>query len=270
MKDRLFVLKAVSVVLCFVIIAVAFSMYRKDAETVEVTIGFGEIVELQVGGEGETSAKVLTPDVESTVTLVLSSATYKDDGVANQYTHGKFFIEVVQKTQNTGKKLSDALVIVAKCGDETISSDAIIKKGANEPAGYVKELSESPVRIGLTYKLSDEAKQNFLDYAGQEVSIVAHWVKASAPLSVHVFKKWSDAVYCAKVSTDGTETVEKLKFAVNDVWSTFTVSSGVTSLKFSADQSFTDVVEISLAGVTKNEIWLTLDDETISYVNPDL
>lgn len=97
MKNRIFFLKAAAVSLCLIIVAVAFSMYRRDAETVEVTLGFGEIVELTVGGEGETEAKVLTPDTEESVTIVLSNTKYKDDLNADEFTHGKFYIEVVRK-----------------------------------------------------------------------------------------------------------------------------------------------------------------------------
>lgn len=270
MKDRIFFLKAAAVSLCLIIVAVAFSMYRRDAETVEVTLGFGEIVELTVGGEGETEAKVLTPDTEESVTIVLSNTKYKDDLNADEFTHGKFYIEVVQKTLGATKQLSDILKITAKCGNEPIDSDKIIKQGEEAPVGFVKELTNEAIRITLTYSLSEEAKQEFIDYANQEVNIIAHWEKSVAPLKVNVCKRWDEVYYVENVGSGGAEVVKQLKFGAGEMWTQIEIPRNVTQLKFSDTSDFSGaVLAVSLPDNKVIEIWLTLEDETIHTQNPE-
>lgn len=267
MTDRLFLLKAIAVTACAVIIVFAFSLYRKDAENVTVTIGFGEIVELQIGNSDESSTEVsgLAPESSGSITIALGHEKYNDDKSDDEYTYGKFYIEVVQKTPaaGDGKKLSDELEITAKCESETITSDKIVKKGEAEPVGFVKELTEKAIQITLTYSLSETAKDDFLDYAGQEVTIIAHWVKTTAPLKVHIKRTTNSAkVYCEFIDIDNNnqnKTVD-LSYPADVYWKEIIVYRNYSKVKVSKTESYDDYIEIVLSKYKVNEIWVTLED----------
>ncbi len=275
MTDRVFLLKAIAVTACAVIIVFAFSLYRKDAENVTVTIGFGEIVELQIGNPSGSSTAVsgLTPESSGSITIALGHEKYNDDKSDDEYTYGKFYIEVVQETEvdGDGKKLSDELEITAKCESETITSDKIVKKGDAEPVGFVKELTEQEIQITLTYSLSGTAKDDFLDYAGQEVTIIAHWVKTTAPLKVHIKKSGSDktTVYCELIDSNNSSEPVTLSYMSTDYWKEIIVYRNYSKVRVSKTESYDDYIEIVLSEYKVNEIWVTLEDNgEISTTEP--
>ncbi len=265
----------IALLLTIAVFTVAFSLYRQDADNREVTIGFGEIAELTVGGStSETS--VIGPESTGSFTVNLSNAKTNEDVDADLYTHGRFYVEVLQKTEGAAKKLADEVIVTATVLDgakagTVISNNDLVKVGETIPKGFVCELTAEPIRIEVSYALSDNAKTNFLDYAEQEVSLLLHWdFCESNTIKVNVCKPsaWADltAIY---YTIDGPAT--KLNYAVNEMWATIEVENTVKQIYFTSTEDSTDMgITIILEDVTAKEVWVTLDDERVHTTNPEL
>ena len=260
---KVHLINILAIVLTVVVLGAAFALYRRDAADREITIGFGEIVELSISNSAETAP--ISPDNSTqTVTVLLSSNKVNGDTASDLYSYGRFYVAVIQKTQ-TENPLANQLEFTATVGDKTLNHSDLVMANDVKPQGYVASLSGGDISLTLTYSLSDVAKQNFIDYAEQEVSLMLYWEFCEAPsLVINVFKKWETGVYY-QYATD-TSVSGSLRFEAGQYWATLTVPTNVTQIQFAADGSFSTTVTIILTGNTANQIWVRLDDESFSTV----
>lgn len=267
----------IALLLTIAVFTVAFSLYRQDAANREVTIGFGEIAELTVGGStSETS--VIGPESTGSFTVNLSNAKTNEDVDADLYTHGRFYVEVLQKTEGAAKKLADEVVVTATVLDgakagTVISNNDLVKVGETIPKGFVCELTAEPIRVEVSYSLSDNAKTNFLDYSEQEVSLLLHWdFCESNTIKVNVRRPNPENVSSTAAiyyTIDGPAT--KLNYAINEMWATIEVENTVKQIYFTSTEGSTDMgITIILEDVTAKEVWVTLEgDGQVHLTNPE-
>ncbi|GEM_PF-5077454 len=264
---KVHLINILAIVLTVVVLGTAFALYRRDATDRKITIGFGEIVELSISNSAETAP--ISPDNSTqTVTVLLSSNKVNGDTATDLYSYGRFYVAVIQKTQ-TENPLANQLEFTATVGDKTLNHSDLVMANDVKPQGYVASLSGGEISLTLTYSLSDVAKQNFIDYAEQEVSLMLYWEFCEAPgLVINVSKQWETDVYYYQYATD-TPVSGSLRFEAGQYWATLTVPTNVTQIQFAADEKFSNPVTIILTDNTANQIWVSLNDESFSTVPPE-
>ena len=264
---KVHLINILAIVLTVVVLGTAFALYRKDADDRKITIGFGEIVELSISNSTETAP--ISPDNSTqTVTVLLSSNKVNGDTATDLYSYGRFYVAVIQKTQ-TENPLANQLEFTATVGDKTLNHSDLVMANDVKPQGYVASLSGDDISLTLTYSLSDVAKQNFIDYAEQEVSLMLYWEFCEAPgLVINVSKQWETDVYYYQYATD-TSVSGSLRFGVDQYWATLTVPTNVTYIQFADNKNFSNSITIDLRGNTANQIWVSLNDESFSTFPPE-
>ena len=264
---KVHLINILAIVLTVVVLGTAFALYRKDADDRKITIGFGEIVELSISNSAETAP--ISPDNSTqTVTVLLSSNKVNGDTATDLYSYGRFYVAVIQKTQ-TENPLANQLEFTATVGDKTLNHSDLVMANDVKPQGYVASLSGDDISLTLTYSLSDVAKQNFIDYAEQEVSLMLYWEFCEAPgLVINVSKQWETDVYYYQYATD-TSVSGSLRFGVDQYWATLTVPTNVTYIQFADNKNFSNSITIDLRGNTANQIWVSLNDESFSTFPPE-
>lgn len=273
-------IRLATILLIALTFAITFSLYRQDAKTQEVSVSFGKIVSLNVGGDGET--KTIGPEnAEATVNVTLSTKKVNDDNSTDLYTYGKFYVEIVQEGE-PDYKLSEEIVVSLTFDEKTYSHDKIVKNGDIVPKGFISKLSENPIAVKLTYSLTDEGKNNFIRYAEQQVQLILHWDYCEAPtVTVHVVSPpsgGSGTVYYQVTESSTTSDVKELKFTSSVEVKDFAISPSTTAIRFSKtdsglsnslDLDFSDLKfadsskKVSLEDVS--EIWVTLEEEPKVY-----
>lgn len=260
--------------------AITFSLYRQDAQTQEVSISFGEIVSLKIGGS-EITEEIEPETAEATVNVTLSTQRINNDKTADAYTYGKFYVEIAQISE-AEYKLADQITLSLSAGDKTYSNDVIVKSGEEVPKGFVAKLTEDPISVKLTYSLTDEAKNNFIRYAEQQVQLILHWDFCEEPtVTVHVVSPVpgdSCSVYYQITESSVASDVKELKFTASAIVKDFTISPSTTAIRFSKnDENFEEPLDLefsdlNFADVSKkvsleavSEIWITLDEEPKVY-----
>ncbi len=279
-------IRITALILIFLAFTVTFALYTKNAENKEVSLSFGKIISLTVGGK--ETMEDFNPDSPSQTTLItLKKQTYNEDQTADEYTHGKFYVEVVQKTEST-HPLAEQIIISATINGTTYNNDTLVKKGSNVPEGYVAELTDEDITFNLTYSLSEEARENFISYAEQQVEIKLHWDFCKAPvLTVHVksptpFESTTLDYEIFENGTTSTSTaIGTLIFSSSNPWQTIEVPTSVSGIRFYKDE-LDDSISVSFTGNfadTSNpinlaeltEVWVTLENDGAVYqTNPEL
>lgn len=279
-------IRVTALILIFLAFTVTFALYTKNAENKEVSLSFGEIISLTVGGQETTED--FNPDSPSQTTLVtLKKQTYNEDQTTDEYTHGKFYVEVVQETESTNP-LAEQIIISATINGTTYNNDTLVKKGTTIPKGYVAELTDEDITFNLTYSLSEEAKENFLLYAEQKVEIKLHWDFCKAPtVTVHVKNPtpFESATWSYEIFENGTisnpSTSGTVSFSSSNPWQTIEVPTSASAIQFIKDE-LSDAINVYFTGnfvdtsspvnldeVT--EVWITLESEGAIYQNdPEL
>lgn len=275
-------IRVTALILIFLAFTVTFALYTKDAENKEVSLSFGKIVSLTVGGSGET--KDFNPDSPSqTIVITLKKQTYNKDQTVDSYTHGKFYVEILQISEST-KPLAEQIIINATINETTYNNDTLVKTGTDIPKGYVAELTEEEITFDLTYSLSEEAKTDFLSYSEQTVEIKLHWDFCNAP-TVTVYVK---APSSSESATWNYEIIESgatsnpfatgtLSFSGNNPWQTIEIPTSVSEIRFFKGES-SDTISVYFTGTfadTSNSInldeltkvWVDLDGDGAVYQN---
>lgn len=260
----------IALLLTVAVFTVAFSLYRQNAQDREVTIGFGEIAELTVGGTS-TETNVIGPDSTGSFTVNLSNVKTNEDQDTDKYTHGRFYVEVVQKTENATSELADQVVVTATVlngskKDTVIQHNDLVKVGETIPKGFVCELTTEPISVQVSYALSDTAKENFLDYAEQQVTLRLHWdFCESDTIKVNVYKRWDHVYY--QIETGEAEDLngEVLR------WTTIEIDKSVKKITFvNALSDSAEAIVIRFEGNTAKEVWLTLNDNKVYTEEPSI
>lgn len=258
-----YLISVIALILTLAVFTVAFSLYRRDADDKEVSISFGEIAELTIGGSTETST--VNPELNGSFTVNLLNQKSNADMAADLYTHGRFYVEVLQKTENADKQFADEIIVKAtvlsgsKQG-KIIPHNDLVKVGESVPKGFVSELIDDPVQVEITYELSDEAKTNFFDYAEQQISIILHWdFCESDTIKVNVYRKWERVYY----ELDGK--IAQVMFTNGQPWAQIEVDKDAT-VRFASDEEMANnVIDVPFASYTVNELWVTLDEADLVH-----
>lgn len=279
-------IRVTALILIFLAFTVTFALYTKDAENKEVSLSFGEIVSLTVGGSEKTED--FNPNSPSQTTrITLKKQTYNKDQTTDEYTHGKFYVEILQISESTSP-LAEQIIISAVINGTTYNNDTLVKKGTNIPKGYVAELTDEETTFDLTYSLSEEAKENFLLYAEQTIEIKLHWDFCNSP-TITVYVKapsasesttWNYEII-ENGATSNPSTTGTLSFSSSNPMQTIKIPTSVSEIRFFKEElsdaksvyftgTFTDTSNpINLDELT--EVWVTLDgDGAIYQNNPEL
>lgn len=260
------IISITALITSFLVIATAFSLYRQDAADKDITIRFGEIYQLSISKDGESS--IISPQTDKqSVKVTLKDTKVNDDNVADDYTYGRFYVEINQETENASK-LADVLEITADVDEKTIPHNELVKSGEEVPMGYVAPLGKD-ITLTLNYGLNETGKQNYIEYAGQRVSLTLYWVFCKIT-TVHVYNPWrSDKVYYEAGGVRGT-----LKYNSNTMWNDLIVDAAIQTIKFSNNKDFTEFLEVKLSKVDADEVWVLYGDteekmETVYTSNPE-
>ncbi|MBQ3165912.1 MAG: hypothetical protein IJC01_01110 [Clostridia bacterium] len=170
MKSKL-VLTLVSIALTMAVFGGCLALYIINGEGFSVNIGFGEIVELKMIAQGDSQDGTLNPEnFSQSYTITLD----KFDDTLADVTEGKFYVQITSESA-----LSREVVFSLKENDEggkTYTHDEICTMTDAQPSGAVYTLKDLPMNLTLTYSLSEKVKNNYIDYAEQEVSFTLNWV----------------------------------------------------------------------------------------------
>lgn len=267
------IIKITSTVLCFIVLITSFALYRRDAEEQKITLSFGEIKELNIGDITSTSQDINPENSEGSFTVVLSMDKTNDDQSADKYEYGRFYIEFTQ-ADAYDYYLKDQIEVTAAVKETEISQEDILKTTEAAPKGFVTELSNDSVTVTVKYNLSEEAKNNFVRYAEQSVTVRLHWEFCESPqtyTTVHVYGRWEGTqiiTYEAKNSSDNILKTDTLKL-MHYNWTILTIDDSVTAIRFI--QSDVAEYNISLKDVTAKEVWVLYGDneETVYIQNPE-
>lgn len=260
----------ISTILCFVVLTTSFALYRRDAETKEIVLSFGEISELNIG-DITASGENISPDNPSgSFTVVLTNDKVNDNDVTDEYEYGRFYIELSQD-DTFSYYLKDQITITAMVGDKQISQADILKTSESSPKGYVAKLTNQSISLTVNYQLTEEAKTNFLNYAEQAVKITLHWEFCEGPKIVNVYNKWgASSISYETKNAQGTLLQQgTLNLSLNS-WTVLEVDNSVTEISF-VQESTSEPTIISLRNVTAKEVWVLYGDnsETVYTQNPE-
>lgn len=272
---KVYFVQVLTVILSAVMIFGSFALYTMTAEEKTVSIRFGEIVELSIANEAEAETSVITPDTAGSVTVSLKTEKVSEDSNADEYTYGKFYVEV---TGEEGVTLTDVIQISAEVEGKSYSHDEIVKSGSSEPEGIVLELNdETPYTLKLSYSLTEEGKENFIDYAEQSIKLKLHWNFCEAPvndITIHVQGRTSDygSTLTYKVTnSDGTTSDGSIAFDNTGSYVDIAVAEGAKQISFWLESEDTNVNTYDLSSYSATEFWIKLSgsNDDVYTTNPD-
>lgn len=242
-------------ILCFALVFTTFALFTQDAQKKEITINFGEILELSIS-ELASVQKNLNPDEgndSATFSVKLGKAA-TNGSLESENLYGKFYIELEQtKTDENAKYLIDELEVSAEINGKIYSHNDVVKTDAI-PAGFTCKLTEIPEEaITITYSLTETAKANFFEYADQSVTIKMFWVFAKGPTTLTIIAPYSTETYYYELWIGGDDPYFTGSFAGT---TTITVSKDVTHIRIYKDEFDTHKKELSL---TEDTATLTVD-----------
>lgn len=271
------ILTCVAAILAFLVLTTTYALYRQDANDKVVSITFGEIYELSIGGgESPQSTKINPDNPTGSINVELNNEKVNSDGTNDQYTYGKFYVEIIGE----GQGLADMLAFSAKQGGvEVASHDILVKPATSEPKGYVVKLGSNPVLLEVTYTLSDAAKTNYLDYAGQSVKVVFHWEFTEEPSrTINVYNRWGCNNINYYFDGDLSNREGTISNFVNDVWAVITVPASVQSITFkdasNNESNESTPIVVDLSKVTAKEVWTLFGEKEEDFaevydINPE-
>lgn len=256
--SKKYVLSCVAAILVLLVLTSTYALYRQDADEKVVSITFGEIYELSIGGgESPQSTKINPDNPTGSINVELNNEKVNSDGTSDQYTYGKFYVEIISE----GQSLANMLNFSAKQGDvEVANHDTLVKPTTGEPKGYVIKLGSNPVSLEVTYTLSDAAKTNYLEYAGQSVKVVFHWeFTEELSRTINVYNRWRGNNINYYFDGDLSNRKGTISHFVDDAWAVITVPASVNKITFkdasNNESNESTPIVVDLSQVTAKEVW---------------
>lgn len=260
----------ISTILCFVVLTTTFALYRRDAETKEIVLSFGEIAELNIGDITSSGENISPDNASGSFTVVLTNEKVNDNNVKDEYEYGRFYIELSQEG-TFSRYLKDQITVTATVGDKQISQTDILKTSENTPKGYVAKLTSESISLTVNYRLTEEAQTNFINYAEQTVKITLHWEFYEGPKIVNVYNKWNATSISYETKTAQGTLLQQgtLTLSLNS-WTALEVDNSVTEIYFVKDSTSEPTI-VSLQGITAKEVWVLYGEnpDTVYTQNPD-
>lgn len=256
--SKKYVLSCVATILVLLVLTSTYALYRQDADDKVVSITFGEIYELSIGGgESPQSTKINPSNPTGSINVELKNEKVNSDGTSDQYTYGKFYVEIIGEEQS----LANMLTFSAKQGDtEVANHDTLVKPATGEPKGYVIKLGGNPVSLEVTYTLSEAARANYLEYAGQSVKVVFHWEFTEEPsITINVYNRWRGNNINYYYDEDLSNSKGTITNFADDAWAVIEVPASVEKITFkdasNHESNENSPIEVDLSRVTEKEVW---------------
>ncbi len=230
------------------VIISTYALYKQNAEDKIVSITFGEIYELSIGSDGDETTAV-NPNKSLSLGITLKDAKLNGDDKQDEYTHGKFYIEI------TDGSPKDMLTFTLTKDNKTVAEhDQIVKTSNNEPEGYVTEIGKGDISLKVNYAISDTAKSNYLNYAGKSVTVIFHWEFTASLLKVNVYNKWNGNINYTLYKDNTEISTGTISNFENEYWGSIQVPKDITKITFKNEDN-TAGVDVSFTNVTATEVW---------------
>lgn len=265
MKSKL-VLTLVSIALTMAVFGGCLALYIINGEGFSVNIGFGEIVELKMTAQGDSQDGTLNPEnFSQSYTITLD----KFDDTLADVTEGKFYVQIKSESA-----LSSEVVFSLKENDEggkTYTHDEICTMTDAQPSGAVYTLKDLPMNLTLTYSLSEKVKNNYIDYAEQEVSFTLNWVisqdEVDTTRTVYYKPGTDEYTKLSFTVVDGqTQTFEKSFNIVSQDWITFEIGFEQVELMVQNNANTVLLTNVTIPAGT-GDVWVV--GKTVSDTEPE-
>lgn len=258
-------LSIMAIMLSLAVIISSYALYKQNAEDKVVSITFGEIYELSIGSDGDETTAV-NPNKSISLNITLKDAKLNGDDKQDEYTHGKFYIEI------TDDSPKDMLTFTLTKDNNTVAEhDRIVKTNDSTPEGYVTEIGKGDISLKVNYAISETAKSNYLNYAGKSVTVIFHWEFTTSLIKVNVYNRWNRNINYTLYKDETTVSYGTISNFENEYWGSIQVPKDITKITFKNEDN---IVEVNLTDITANEVWTLYGDSEekcseVYTVNPE-